>query len=112
MKTVKDNTEGLLKSLTQKQRGDATTALRQTAPFDANGNVPMTDIMKAIMTEQVASQLNNVFKIMKLDINDDNLIDTPFRIASMWVNELMGGRYEEAPRIASFKNKLKLDCLE
>ena len=55
------------------------------------------------MVKQISEKYEEIFKLAKLDyINDENLKDTPMRVASMYINELMIGRYSSAPRIEAF----------
>jgi GTP cyclohydrolase I len=69
----------------------------------ASESVILTDEQRAVMTKQIAEKYKEIFNLAKLDyLNDENLKDTPFRIASMYVNELMVGRYSPAPRIEAF----------
>lgn len=71
--------------------------------FLANHNHAMSDNQRAVMTNEVSIKLQEIFDIMKLDFrNDPNLKDTPHRIASMWTNELMIGRYIQKPRLEAF----------
>lgn len=44
------------------------------------------------------------------DLTDDSLIDTPRRIAKMWINEIFSGLYpENFPKITVVENKMKYD---
>jgi GTP cyclohydrolase I len=52
-----------------------------------------------------ARKLEELFDIFQIDHkNDHNMRDTPTRVASMFVNELMRGRFNEPPAITEFDN--------
>lgn len=51
-----------------------------------------------------------ILKILGLDLNDDSLIDTPRRIASMYVNEIFAGLdYRNFPKLTVVQNKFRCD---
>lgn len=52
-----------------------------------------------------AAKIKELFEILKLDLNDANLIDTPNRIAKMYVNETLSGLFTNPPKITSFPNE-------
>jgi len=79
--------------------------------FDANGNLPISREDRDIMIEQVTEKFGDVFNILRLDRNDPNSMNTPHRLAKMWVNELFAGRYEPAPKITVFPNRKDVDEL-
>lgn len=57
------------------------------------------------MIDAAALKLEELFDIFKIDHrNDHNTQDTPRRVASMFVNELMRGRYNAPPEITEFDN--------
>jgi len=63
----------------------------------------LTDEEKAVMVNEVAKRLEEIFKIMKFDIdNDPHMKETPIRIASMWINEYFAGRYNKMPNMTTF----------
>lgn len=103
MKTKQDITKSLLRDLSDDQINDIRRDLAQFPSFSGHENVLLTDKQRAVMSLDVSDKMKEVFDIMKLDYrNDPNLKDTPMRVASMWVNELMIGRYQEKPRMESF----------
>lgn len=60
----------------------------------------------------VADAVAQLMKALLIDIpNDHNTAGTPDRVAKMFINEVMRGRYFPAPDITSFPNDLKLDEL-
>ena len=49
-------------------------------------------------------------KVLELDLNDDSLVDTPKRVAKMYVNEIFWGLdYEAFPKCTAVDNKMKYD---
>ena len=103
MLTKQDITKDILKNMSDDQINDSRRDLDQIASFSGHENVPMTLESRAVMALDVSEKMKEIFDIMKLDHkNDPNLKDTPMRVASMWVNELMVGRYQNKPRIESF----------
>lgn len=73
--------------------------------FDANGNMPLSAEEKEEMISAVEQKFSEIFDVMRIDRNDPNSTDTPFRLARMWVNELFDGRYSTAPKITVFPNR-------
>jgi GTP cyclohydrolase I len=57
------------------------------------------------LIEEVAGAFSGVLNSLVIDTkNDHNSTDTPHRLAKMYVNELMGGRYYPAPNCTAFPN--------
>jgi GTP cyclohydrolase I len=51
-----------------------------------------------------------IMKTMGLDLTDDSLMDTPKRVAKMYVNEIFWGLdYEAFPKCTTVDNKMKYD---
>lgn len=73
--------------------------------FDANGNMPLSAEEQEQMILAVEQKFSEIFDVMRIDRNDPNSTDTPFRLARMWVNELFAGRYSAAPKITVFPNR-------
>ena len=49
-------------------------------------------------------------KLLELDLSDDSLVDTPKRVAKMYVNEIFWGLdYEAFPKCTAVDNKMKYD---
>jgi len=59
------------------------------------------------MIELASDKLTELFEILKLDLTDPNLTDTPKRIAKMFVNETLKWLYSEPPKITTFPNEWK-----
>jgi len=68
------------------------------------------DIDRKDKIEQIESHFTEIMKIMGLDLNDDSLIETPKRVAKMYVNEIFWGLdYEAFPKCTAVENKMKYD---
>lgn len=102
MMTIKDIINETLKSIKKKVYTTTVRFLAKINPFPVDGNFPLTLVQRAVMTKLVQLKLEEVFKILKFDFEDPNFKDTPSRVASMWVNELMIGRFLEKPRLEAF----------
>jgi GTP cyclohydrolase I len=64
------------------------------------------DIKISVITEQITS----LMKILGMDLSDDSLIDTPKRVAKMFVRETMWGlKPENFPKITVIDNKMHYD---
>lgn len=103
MQTEQDKIKQVFKKLSEEDIANITQELDDLKSFSAHENVELTAEQRAVMTYKAAEKTKELFDILKLDYkNDVNLKDTPFRFASMQVNELMIGRFTKAPRIESF----------
>lgn len=56
------------------------------------------------LIDEAELAFEDVLKALVIDPNDPNSADTPRRLAKMYINELMEGRYRARPRVASFPN--------
>ena len=64
------------------------------------------------MISAAASKLEELFDVLQVDYrNDHNTRDTPRRVAKMFVEEIMHGRYCEPPAITEFDNAHGFDQL-
>lgn len=79
--------------------------------YDANGNQPLSFEEKAIMQEQLERKFEEVFDILRISRNDPNSTNTPKRLAKMYINELLSGRYDAAPQLTVFPNRNKVNNL-
>lgn len=103
MLTKQDETKNILKNLTVDDRVQIENELTQIESYPGHENRAIDARGRAVMADQVSEKMKEIFDILKLDYkNDPNLKDTPMRISSMWVNELMIGRYQNEPRMESF----------
>jgi GTP cyclohydrolase I len=67
---------------------------------------------RAAMTASAAKKIEELFDILKVDHrNDHNTRDTPARVAKMFVEEILHGRYNAPPTITEFDNTTRYDQL-
>lgn len=60
--------------------------------------------------EVIETLFADIMKTMGLDLTDDSLVDTPKRVAKMYVNEIFWGLdYEAFPKCTTVDNKMKYD---
>jgi GTP cyclohydrolase I len=68
---------------------------------------------KLIRTDKIhiiEGHFKSIMETMGLDLTDDSLIDTPKRVAKMYVNEIFWGLdYEAFPKCTTVDNKMKYD---
>ena len=58
--------------------------------------------------EQIQDHFRSIMNILGLDLNDDSLKGTPYRVAKMYVKEIFSGLNPlNKPKIALFDNKYK-----
>ncbi len=79
--------------------------------FDSNGNMELTAEERSVMIERLEKKFTEVMEILRISQNDPNSTNTPKRIAKMYVNELLSGRFEPPPDITIFPNRKKVDEL-
>ncbi|MBM6579559.1 GTP cyclohydrolase I [Microvirga sp. BT689] len=73
---------------------------------------PLTETEREAMSVAVARKLEELFDILRIDhLNDHNTRETPQRVARMFVEELLEGRYTAPPRITEFDNAQAYDQL-
>jgi len=73
-------------------------------PMIANG---LSDEEKKARIED---HFREIMNIMGLDLRDDSLIETPRRIAKMYVHEIFGGLdYRNFPKLTVIENKMQVD---
>lgn len=71
----------------------------------ANGNVPLTEKEKQEMIKEAAVYYGKYMDVLKIDWkNDPNSKDTPYRVATAFVNDLAQGVYSRPPKITAFDN--------
>jgi GTP cyclohydrolase IA len=73
---------------------------------------PVTDngFSRTDKIDLIEEHFKNIMNVMGLDLSDDSLIDTPKRVAKMYVNEIFWGLdYEAFPKCTAVDNKMKYD---
>jgi len=79
--------------------------LRRPRLGNAALDVPLGPTEKDGMIEAAAQKLGELFDILQIDHRyDHNTRDTPRRVARMYVEELLAGRFDEPPAITAFEN--------
>ncbi len=64
----------------------------------------------ALKIELIAKHFKEIMHILGLDLNDDSLSGTPYRVAKMYVKEIFQGlNPENQPEVKLFENKYKYD---
>ncbi|MCB8819375.1 GTP cyclohydrolase I [Microvirga rosea] len=64
------------------------------------------------MISAAAQKLEELFDVLRIDHrNDHNTRETPMRVAKMFVEEILEGRYTAPPRITEFDNVQSYDQL-
>ncbi|WP_404295107.1 GTP cyclohydrolase I (plasmid) [Microvirga sp. RSM25] len=75
-------------------------------------NQPLTEAECSVMIAAAARKVEELFDILRIDHrNDHNTRDTPQRVAKMYVEEILAGRYTAPPRITKFDNAQAYDQL-
>jgi len=60
--------------------------------------------------ERIRAAMTTVVETLGLDLVDDSLVETPHRIAKMYVDEIFSGLdYEKFPKITQIENKMGVD---
>jgi len=73
---------------------------------------PMDEADKAAMTALAARKIEELFDVLRIDHrNDHNTRDTPARVAKMFVEETLRGRFTAPPKITEFDNAERYDQL-
>jgi GTP cyclohydrolase I len=58
----------------------------------------------------IEAHFTGIMRALGLDLNDDSLMDTPKRVAKMYVNEIFWGLdYDAFPKCTTVANKMKYD---
>jgi GTP cyclohydrolase I len=75
--------------------------------FFANDNISqfMDDGDRRLLIDEVAEKFEGVLRSLLIDVdNDPNSKGTAKRLAKMYINEIMAGRYHNEPEVTSFPN--------
>jgi GTP cyclohydrolase I len=90
------------------------TVHRLRRPRRANEEIEiaLSEIERSVMIGTAATKIAELFDILHIDHrNDHNTRDTPLRVARMFVEELMHGRFSRPPALTEFDNIEKFDQL-
>jgi len=59
---------------------------------------------------RIQAHFTEIMEALGLDLRDDSLVDTPKRIAKMYVQEIFGGLdYANFPKLTAIENKMNVD---
>lgn len=84
-----------------KQIHDHLVSLGLETPMTQNGLTPKQKIAR------IEKSMKTVMETLGLDLSDDSLMDTPTRVAKMYVNEVFWGLdYENFPKCTDVRNKI------
>jgi GTP cyclohydrolase I len=73
---------------------------------------PLTEAEREAMMAAAAQKVEELFDILRIDHrNDHNTRETPQRVAKMYVEEVLDGRYTAPPKITEFDNAQAYDQL-
>lgn len=60
--------------------------------------------------EKIEQHMREILNLMSLDLSDDSLMETPKRVAKMYVDEIFSGLdYRNFPKITVIENKMNVD---
>lgn len=79
--------------------------------FDANGNIEISEEERLEMVSALKIKYEEIMDILRISRKDPNSTDSALRIAKMYVNELLTGRFEPPPKQTVFPNRKKVDEL-
>lgn len=71
---------------------------------------PMTPIVlpREVQQAQIEASIEEIMRTLHLDLSDDSLIDTPKRVAKMYLNEFYRGLdYNNFPKCTTIDNKMQ-----
>ncbi|QFU14845.1 GTP cyclohydrolase I [Microvirga thermotolerans] len=73
---------------------------------------PLGEAERSAMIAAAAKKVEELFDVLRIDHrNDHNTRETPMRVAKMFVEEILEGRYTAPPRITEFDNVQAYDQL-
>ncbi len=89
------------------------SALMVRAALEERGlETPMTRkvVSREEKKEKIEYHMREILELLSLDLTDDSLMETPHRIAKMYVDEVFSGLdYANFPKITVIENKMKCD---
>jgi GTP cyclohydrolase IA len=87
-------------------------ALRANRRANEAVDVPLSSGEEAAMIAAASQKIAELLDVLRIDHrNDHNTRDTPARVAKMYVQELLRGRFSPPPKIADFDNAQRYDQL-
>ena len=71
---------------------------------------PVQEIDNETRKRLITGHMTEIMQLLNLDLSDDSLMETPHRIAKMYVDEIFSGLdYSRFPKITVIENKMKVD---
>ena len=71
---------------------------------------PVQELDNDTRKSLIAGHMTEIMQLLNLDLSDDSLMETPHRIAKMYVDEIFSGLdYANFPKITVIENKMKVD---
>ena len=71
---------------------------------------PVQEIDNETRKRLITGHMTEIMQLLNLDLSDDSLMETPHRIAKMYVDEIFSGLdYSRFPKIPVIENKMKVD---
>lgn len=64
-----------------------------------------SDEFRELKRSEASVHFRNFLESLGLDLNDPNLIDTPDRVAKMYLDELFSGTWQDPPKVTKFDVK-------
>jgi GTP cyclohydrolase I len=86
--------------------------LVQAALVEKGLETPMieNELSRDQKVEKIQAAMTEVVETLGLDLTDDSLVETPYRIAKMYVDEIFSGLdYSSFPKITVIENKMNVD---
>jgi GTP cyclohydrolase I len=90
----------------------AEALLVRAALIEKGLETPMieNDLSRDQKVEKIQAAMADVVETLGLDLTDDSLIETPYRIAKMYVDEIFSGLdYSSFPKITVIENKMNVE---
>jgi GTP cyclohydrolase I len=82
---------------------DIFDTLHLGTPANQALDAPLTAEQRASMIDAVSHKMAEFLEVLGIDHRSDpNMHDTPRRVARMYVNELLAGRFGPLPRLTEF----------
>lgn len=87
-------------------------ALRTNRRANEAVDLPLGSAEEAAMIAAASQKIAELLDVLRIDHkNDHNTRDTPTRVAKMYVQELLRGRFAPLPKITDFENAQRYDQL-
>lgn len=81
--------------------------IENNVSFNASDNIAeyVNDDEKKMLIEELTEKFEDVLDTLLIDReNDPNSQETGHRLAKMYINEIMAGRYDKPPKVTAFPN--------